>query len=61
MGDLSLDLGQSHLANLVTGCEPSVFQARQMRKRGEQVANDHGVFHGVPPGSLVTPQSSRHR
>lgn len=44
MGDLSLDLGQSHLTNLVTGCEPSVLQARQMRNRGKQIANGQDVF-----------------
>ena len=44
MGDLSLDLNQSHLANLVIGCEPLVVQARQVRNRGEQIANGQDVF-----------------
>jgi hypothetical protein len=47
MGDLSLDLDQSQLAKLVTGCEPSVVQARQVRNRGEQIANGQDVFQGV--------------
>lgn len=58
MGDLSLDLNQSQLAKLVTGCEPSVVQARQVRNRGEQIANGQDVFQGVPIW-LVTPPSSR--
>ncbi len=44
MCDLSLDLAQPHLTSLVTGCEPSLFQAKQVRNRSAQIANSHDVF-----------------
>ena len=59
MGELSLGLAQSQLANLVTGCEPSLFQARQVRNRGAQIANSQDVFHGVPIWLAGNAQSSR--